>query len=331
MSHTTRIGVSKELEDIFVASRIESNYRCLQIKIVNEQLVLSNSYEINDKKWEDEYNKIVEPLVVGDECCYILYNISIDKNEWIFMSYIPDFANYKDKMIYAATRSNVKDAFGTNLIKTNIEGAKQCELNLLGYKHHLESEAAPPPLSRSEIEKAELKSLELNSHISVTTKSATLPGLSFPLTEQALMGLDRFLSEENEYVHLMVNCENENIGLVSEGRINFIQMSESRDQAHYGYHLLHYQHDFNGERFNNTIFVYVMPGFKASIKERMLFTSCKAPFLDYVESTHKFSFDKKLEVDDICTINEEYLKNELHPPEITPKVAFARPKPPGRR
>ena len=37
-----------------------------------------------------------------------------------------------------------------------------------------------------------------------------------------------------------------------------------------------------------------MPGFKSSIKERMLYSSCKAPLLEYCEQKLAIVIDKKV-------------------------------------
>lgn len=49
-----------------------------------------------------------------------------------------------------------------------------------------------------------------------------------------------------------------------------------------------------------SVFVYSMPGYNCSIKERMLYSSCKAPFLEIIEKIGVevgkkvlFSFAKK--------------------------------------
>lgn len=44
------------------------------------------------------------------------------------------------------------------------------------------------------------------------------------------------------------------------------------------------QHSTNNFTFIFLVFIYSMPGYSCSIKERMLYSSCKAPLLDLIQS-----------------------------------------------
>ena len=46
--------------------------------------------------------------------------------------------------------------------------------------------------------------------------------------------------------------------------------------------------------FCAAVFVYSMPGFKSSIKERMLYSSCKEPVVSVLEEELERSIDKKV-------------------------------------
>lgn len=73
-----------------------------------------------------------------------------------------------------------------------------------------------------------------------------------------------------------------------------------------------------------------MPGYSCSVKNRMMYSSCKAPFLKFIENKY-CQIDKKLEEDNLSTITEEYLYKELHPPVVEEKSFFQKPKRPGKR
>lgn len=42
------------------------------------------------------------------------------------------------------------------------------------------------------------------------------------------------------------------------------------------------------------VFIYSMPGYSCSIKERMLYSSCKAPLLEYIENNIGLQVEKKV-------------------------------------
>ncbi|CAB1315370.1 unnamed protein product [Coregonus sp. 'balchen'] len=86
-----------------------------------------------------------------------------------------------------------------------------------------------------------------------------------------------------------------------------------------------------------SVFIYSMPGYSCSIKERMLYSSCKNPLLEEVERDYRLDIAKKvqqldslqIEIDGGDGLTEEFLYEEVHPIEHTLKQAFAKPRGPG--
>lgn len=54
--------------------------------------------------------------------------------------------------------------------------------------------------------------------------------------------------------------------------------------------------------FNNifciiyTVFIYSMPGYSCPIKVRMLYSSCKLPFIEELENIYKLKIHKKVKI-----------------------------------
>lgn len=93
-----------------------------------------------------------------------------------------------------------------------------------------------------------------------------------------------------------------------------------------------------------------MPGYSCSIKERMLYSSCKGPLISNLEIDFKMDIDKKvsllsssamlkcliftyfqLEVESGEEITHDYLIDAIHPKKIIYQTKFARPKGPTNR
>ena len=55
------------------------------------------------------------------------------------------------------------------------------------------------------------------------------------------------------------------------------------------------------------VFIYSMPGYSVSIKERMLYSSCKNSVVDVLEKVYSIIINKKIEVDSGAELTEEYL------------------------
>lgn len=104
-----------------------------------------------------------------------------------------------------------------------------------------------------------------------------------------------------------------------------------------------------------------MPGYSCSVKERMLYSSCKGPLLDIIESNLGLTVSKKvnlisteivlhflksclkqlicvtqkyefqLEIDAEEKLTEDYLIDEIHPKQVADKPKFEKPKGPPSR
>jgi len=51
-------------------------------------------------------------------------------------------------------------------------------------------------------------------------------------------------------------------------------------EDHARYHLFLFRHTHEGDYLESYVFVYSMPGYSCSVRERMMYSSCKAPFLE---------------------------------------------------
>ena len=84
-------------------------------------------------------------------------------------------------MLYAATKSTVKQQFGAGQLTDDLFGTVRDDITLEGYMRHVRSRLAPAPLTNREEELEILKQSENPSRISVDTKYKTLQGVMFPV------------------------------------------------------------------------------------------------------------------------------------------------------
>ena len=59
------------------------------------------------------------------------------------------------------------------------------------------------------------------------------------------------------------------------------------------------------------VFIYSMPGYSVSIKERMLYSSCKNAVTEVVEKFYKIHIDKKVEIESGSELTEQFLQVPL--------------------
>jgi hypothetical protein len=67
-----------------------------------------------ESDWEGDYNTNVLTAIEGDRCAFLMYRLDTRNSngfDWIFISYSPDYAAVRDKMVYASTRASVSRMF----------------------------------------------------------------------------------------------------------------------------------------------------------------------------------------------------------------------------
>ncbi|XP_049579459.1 twinfilin-1 [Syngnathus scovelli] len=334
MSHQTGIQAGNDVKQIFASAKSGEQYRVLKIVIEDEQLTLADAKEAS-KKWDQEYDALVLPLLEDSVPCYILYRLDSSNNqgyEWIFLAWSPERSTVRNKMLFAATRATLKKEFGGGHIKDELFGTTKDDINLNGYRKYLTSQAAPLPLTAAEEELRQIRLHEVQTDISVDSKHQTLQGVAFPMDRAAVSALERFRDKEINYVQLEVDAEKELICLCSTEPTDLRSLPSRIPKDAARYHFFLYKHSHEGDCLESTVFIYSMPGYKCSIRERMLYSSCRNPLVDMVENKLKIEIEKKLEIDNGDELTGEFMYDEVHPKQHAHKQAFAKPKgPQGKR
>lgn len=330
MSHQTGIQASSDVKEIFFSARSGDQYRVIKIDIEDEELILGTTRNAS-MKWDQEYDSLVLPLLEPDRPSYILYRLDSTNNqgyEWIFLAWSPDKSAVRQKMLYAATRATVKKEFGGGHIKDEIFGTTEDDLRLSGYRKYLASKAAPLPLTAAEEELRQIKLNEVQTDVSVDTKQQTLQGVAFPLHADAVKALEHFRDKKVNYVQLEVDAEEEIIRLSNTDATEVKDLPCRIPKESARYHFFLYKHSHEGDYLESTVFIYSMPGYNCSIRERMLYSSCKNPLVDMVENNLQIEIEKKLEIDNGDELTADFLYEEVHPKQHVHKQAFAKPKGP---
>ncbi|ENN81951.1 twinfilin [Dendroctonus ponderosae] len=331
MSHQTGIKANEALKKFFSKCK-DGKIRVFKIAIEEEQLVLKDQH--NEKhNWEKDYSKYVVPLIEENQPCYILYRLDSKSSlgyEWLFISWSPDTAPIRQKMLYASTKATLKQEFGSSQIKEELHGTVLSEITLEGYKKHKKDVAAPAPLSMREEELQEIKKTEVNTEININSKQQTLGGIEFPLTESAKQAIVDMARGSYDYLQLRIDIPEETINLVCAENISLEQLPAKVPSDTARYHLYKFKHTHEGDYTESIVFIYSMPGYNITVKERMLYSSCKIPLTSTITELG-LEIIKKIEIDAGSELTEQFLYEELHPTNSLHRPKFAKPKgPPGR-
>lgn len=305
----------------------------LKVAIEDEKLTLSDSVQPNGT-FEQDYDEMVLPALDDKVPCYILFRYDTKNSmgyEWLFIFWSPDFSQVRNKMLYAATRATLKSEFGGGQVKEELFGTVKDDVSYNGYLKHLTAQRAPAPLTMAEEELQIIKQNEVNAHIHIDTRAQTMQGVAFPLSDEARDMLHHFQMKECTYVQLTLDLEKEVVNLAKSGNIEVGSLAAEVPTDSARYHVFWFRHTHEGDYTESAVFVYSMPGYKCSIKERMLFSSCKSPLVDMLERDIGIPLAKKLEIDDPSELTEEFIYDEVHPKVNVARQAFAKPKGPAGR
>lgn len=341
MSNQSGIVASQAVIDKFKAYTA-SHDRALLLKIsdeaitIDEQLAGTSSF---DADWQ-----LVSQRLSETEPRYVFYRA--DDGSQIFISYVPDHAPVRSKMIYASTKTTLLRQLGTNdKIKRQLSVNSLEEVSLKGWKQLEASEKLAAPLTEAErslkkITEDEADTLLFNQHGAVKKSLVRMDHLSnikgnavddevYEVAKSVeSKGLVRIKIDESETVVLHGKSEGVNahevpgVILQVEGPQYVIYAAE------------------NGLK----VFVYSCPS-GSKIRERMVYAAAKQGVLKKLE-VKGIVFDKVIEVGDPDEI--EITELEITSPDlksagassgesgidtssvVTP-LKFNRPKPPRRK
>ena len=174
-----------------------------------------------------------------------------DTYKWLLISWSPDTASVRNKMLYASTKATLKKEFGGGQIKDDLYGNVIEDVSLRGYQKHVTSASAPGPMTREELEREEVRA-QSNHEIAVDTKHQTISGLSFPMTAAVKDAILNYKSKKTNYVQLSINIAKEIIEMEDQTSCNVKSLPSRVPESAPRYHLFRFDHSYEGDYFEST-------------------------------------------------------------------------------
>lgn len=323
MSHQTGIKANEKLKKFFAKCQ-HGKIRMFKVTIENEELSLAAHVDCKGT-WEDDFHKNIKTFLEDDQPTYVMCRLDGKSDtggyRWLLLSWSPDDSPVRQKMLYASTKATLRQEFGGGHI------AREAHASALDDLESAIKEKSPGPLTRSEEE-----SLESRVPVSMDTSGACLNSLHMPLVDEAKAALEKFASGKVNYLRFSIDMAEERILADLCEKIEAKELGSKVPETAAKYHLFRFNYKHLDEEKEAIVFVYSMPGYSCPIKERMLYSSSKAPLIESIESSIAAKVDKKMEVDSGKEVSEDCLIEALHPPEpetVTKK--FDKPKGPPNR
>ncbi|KAL3079814.1 hypothetical protein niasHS_014096 [Heterodera schachtii] len=351
MTCQTGIRADEKLLDFFEQCK-QCKVRFGKIVINNERLCVNHNLKPS-KDWRKDWKKCLPDCVDAYEPCFLLFRFD-SSHDWILISFSDDKASTRDKMMLAATKATFKSEFGQSFVRAEYQISNRNELELDQFeKRHLrdselllegagDGDAAAEdarPLSFVERELSAVAKERANIPFSMHA-SQTLRGVQFPIDQDAEKRLKEFGDGELDFVQLSaIKLEAHSARVASPEALSAggdAALIPPRKPRYSLFRLRNATGEDQNAVAEPTFFIYSVPPSDAcTIKEKMLYSSCKGPLLGELQGPLGVRVDKKIEVDsreqlDFASLMA-YVAPEppMPPPSAQMAPQFERPARPG--
>lgn len=312
---------------------ISSGNRALVLTINPQLLTVSIDKSIpGSSNLNADLDGLISNDVCNDtDCLYLILNYG-HNTKYAFISYVPDNAIVKSKMLYASTKNTLLRSLGGEYFNPILFINSPEELNSSGWAKIINSNETDVPLTESEMNLKSVKESELASSASsslgvasgklVNDSNTTLlfqidPELESLLSSSSTIPLGSLISLEisNEILKLIKKASD-----VSAS--NLIKSISSIQGP--AYHL--YVSD-GGLKF----FILTCPS-GSKVRDRMLYAANKQGLLNHLKSNN-WDFSKVIEAGDADEIELSEFATDSNSSASTNsnRLKFAKPKGPRRR
>jgi twinfilin-like protein len=305
----------------------------------------SNNTASNNGETKADATNLAE-LSIADEA---------SKDQWLFVSWTPESSAVRDKMIYASTKSTVKQEFGSGSIFADYFISSPEDLSVdtvtkyIERKQHIRDghiDMNELSLSEQELQQVKLDEAALCADLmaaainSKDKQNKSLPNIEMPIADDAITALYDFKQGKSAYIQFSIDPKSETILLEKNEPATSFDLSKKSiasltPKDHARYHLVAYNHQHNKKQTKATLFIYSIPSSGCPVKERMLYSSVKNSLLQVIQEESKIGInvDRRIETDDPSELTEKFLYDELYPADTSQATptAFVKPKGPSKQ
>jgi len=201
---------SKELVSQFTSLLDSPSNFGLLVTISGEQLhplkLLTSSSP--SASFASNVDSLLTPNIKPNEARYIILRRYSESPALVAVTYVPDTAPVRQKMLFASTRLTLVRELGSEHFRDTIFATTAKELTPAGFDKHDAHTALDAPLTEEEKSLGEVKRAEQEAGSGTGTREIHLSKtLSMPISEDALAALKDLASETRELVMLVRNAK----------------------------------------------------------------------------------------------------------------------------
>jgi twinfilin-like protein len=324
------ISASQELVADFNRLVSDQSLFAVLVTIADESLRPVTTLPATGSGFDEDLGQL-GPHLKSNEALYVLLRRD---GRLVAVSYVPDAAKVRQKMLFASTRLTLVRELGSEHFADTIFATDADELSPRGFAKHDKHTVLEAPLTEEERTLGEVKRAEAEAGTGTGVREIHLSkNMNMPIAADALAALSELARQEGSgLVMLRINRESEIVELepstASPSSIDELVATISTTEPRFSFFT--YRHTHNGAETSPVLFFYTCPAAAGkSIKQRMMYPLMKRAVLTVAESEAGLNIEKKFEVEEPAEITEQSILADLHP-KTEVKTGFKRPKRPGR-
>ena len=272
MTHSINFKATDELLALFTAQQaegVESPLASIKVAIADETFVLAGTTPSAGDEATDFAP--MKATLEADCACYVLFRRRVATEPWALLSFVPDTAPIKEKMLLSSSKEALKKALG-GVFGLEVQFSALEDVALEGEKSDAEKAAEQLAMMTTfEREAAEVKRGEAGAAADGKVKSSNL---AFPLSADASAQLDAFAAGTVAMVALSI--EGETIALRrAEADLPLASLAAALPTDEPSYGVFRWAHERDGAAVAPVLFVYMCPE-DAPVRGKMLHASSKA-------------------------------------------------------
>ncbi|KAF2652162.1 twinfilin-1 [Lophiostoma macrostomum CBS 122681] len=328
------ISASSELQTALQSLLTSTTDRGLLATISSERIIPSTTIPTSSPSSTFTTDLAqLSPHLTPTTALYILLRraspLSSPDKSLVAITYIPNAAPVRQKMLFASTRLTLVRELGGEHFPESIFCTEAAELSADGWEKHKAHEGSADPLTAEEESLRAVREAEALESRGTGGQGLAQGGRIAIRADggiaEALRALGGGGGGEGNLVQLRMDVPSETLQLVSTTSTTPSALSSAIDTAEPRFSF--YRHD---DAEHSIVFISTCPS-GARIKERMLYAASRANVISLAQSEGGLKVAKRIEATNPEEVTEQVIAEEFQSQAVEEKKGFAKPKRPGRR
>lgn len=303
------ITVSPELATAFNDLVSNPTLRAVIATITSESLTPAQTLTSSTPSFFDDLPSLIDHLSPTQAAYILLRRYPDAPDGYVAVTYVPDAAPVRQKMLFASTRLTLVRELGAERFREQIFVTEIKELTKEGWERHDASGASKAPLTQEEQVLQGVKQAEAEARGGTEGRRLETGGkLSIAIDAEARSALEGLKDGQGvgRLVQLSIDLKSEEIKLVGTSEVGAQGLAGAIDDEAPRYAFYTYKHSLDGAEQSSLVFIYTCPS-GSKVRERMVYASSKEGLVAAARADIGLDIAKKVCLQDIQAVKRNLL------------------------